>query len=144
VSASSEIREKGFRRWYERRLIEAHLYLVTCFLCMILTAALLEESGAREGLWSHLVTMSWLFAASSLGLFSWLRYRKVFGHAESLVDLATCGSCHAYARFNVTAERQSRISTAEPSSYCWMRVCCRKCGNEWTMTSSSDRASPGH
>ena len=32
----------GFRKWYERRLIEAHAWLVTALLCAIYVEAALE------------------------------------------------------------------------------------------------------
>jgi hypothetical protein len=32
----------GFRKWYERRLIESHAWLITCFLCALGIAASLE------------------------------------------------------------------------------------------------------
>ena len=39
------IRKLGFRRWYERRLIEAHAFLITGFLALILAVAFLELRG---------------------------------------------------------------------------------------------------
>ena len=36
------IRKLGFRRWYERLLIEAHAWLVSCFLALVLAVALFE------------------------------------------------------------------------------------------------------
>jgi hypothetical protein len=47
VELADNIRKRGFKKWYERQLIESHAYLVTCFLCMILVAALLEELSFR-------------------------------------------------------------------------------------------------
>ena len=35
MSPADGIRKLGFRRWYERQLIESHAYFLTCFLCMI-------------------------------------------------------------------------------------------------------------
>jgi len=36
------IRKTGFRRWYERQLIESHLYFVTAVLSLIVVGAGLE------------------------------------------------------------------------------------------------------
>ena len=36
MSPADGIRQLGFRRWYERQLIESHAYFLTCFLCMIM------------------------------------------------------------------------------------------------------------
>ena len=50
MELADDIRKRGFKKWYERQLIESHAYLVTCFLCMILVTALMEQSAsARPG-----------------------------------------------------------------------------------------------
>lgn len=41
------IRKIGFARWYERQLMEAHLYLVTAFLCLILLTACASRDSVR-------------------------------------------------------------------------------------------------
>ena len=38
----------GFRRWYERRLIEGHAWLISCFLCALGIAASLEGISFRR------------------------------------------------------------------------------------------------
>ena len=39
MELSKGIRKIGFRRWYERQLIESHLYFVSSFLCLIAVMA---------------------------------------------------------------------------------------------------------
>ena len=43
MSPAEGIAKHGFRRWYERELIEGHVYLVTCILSLMLIAACLEQ-----------------------------------------------------------------------------------------------------
>jgi hypothetical protein len=45
------IRKLGFERWFERQLIESHVYFVTSFLCLILVLAVwLKMKCAKCGL----------------------------------------------------------------------------------------------
>ena len=52
------IRKLGFKKWYERQLIESHVYLVTCFLCLILVVAVLEGFSFRAPGLQPLVTLA--------------------------------------------------------------------------------------
>jgi hypothetical protein len=111
----------GFKRWYERQLIESHVWLVTSLLCAIGIAASLEAMSFRN-LPHAAITLSFAFVA---GLICWhglQRYRAIMEEAERIGELSTCGSCKAYARFNVIAE------------YPKMNVRCRKCSHEWTIS----------
>jgi predicted Zn finger-like uncharacterized protein len=119
----------GFRRWYERQLIESHVCLVTCFLCMVLVAVCLETAmpdgaGAHRSLTSVLVA----FAAAAGSIWSWNHYRVVFARAERYGNVAHCEHCGTYARFEV--ERSSPgTHDDEPE----LKVRCRQCGHRWTM-----------
>ena len=43
VEVADDIRKRGFKKWYERWLIESLAYLVTGFLCLILVTGLMEQ-----------------------------------------------------------------------------------------------------
>ena len=49
MSEAEGIRKLGFRRWYERQLIESHAWFVTCFLCLILALACAEDMEFKAG-----------------------------------------------------------------------------------------------
>jgi hypothetical protein len=120
-SCSSAIARLGFRKWYERRLIEAHAWLVTAFLCVIVIAAGLEVLTFKDGLLRALGSAGMVFFA---GLIAWLGVRRfiaLLAEAEHFGSQSTCGSCQRYAAFNVIAESPH------------MSVRCRKCGHEWTF-----------
>lgn len=136
MSTADVISKLGFRRWYERQLIEGHVYLVTCFLCMILVAASLEELNFRESPLRVALMMGFSLGGGWLGIFSWGRYRSIMVRAERLGDQSTCASCGVYGSIQVKA-----AGPVSPLDYArepgqadvWMQVQCRKCGHRWTM-----------
>lgn len=130
------IRRRGFRRWYERQLIESHLYLVSCFLCMILVAACAEQIDFRAT--SAAVMIALVIGGGVLGLFAWQRYKAIMTVAEGYGDRSTCAQCKAYAKFEVLdwgdPPPVAQSGTATTSAIGpWLKVRCRKCGNLWTL-----------
>lgn len=119
-SFSSDIARLGFRKWYERRLIEAHAWLVTAFLCVIVIAAGLETLSFREGVVRALGSAGMVFVAGLIAAFGVRRFIALLAQAEHLGSQSTCGACQRYGSFNVIAESP-------------MSVRCRKCGHEWTF-----------
>ncbi|MCC6473693.1 MAG: hypothetical protein IT514_08110 [Burkholderiales bacterium] len=112
----------GFSKWYERRLIEAHAWLLTGLLCAIYVGVSLEGLSFKGNALVWLGTTGGTFVG---GLIVWHALRRFFailGEAERLSRQSTCSACKAYARFEVI-RAQSRIG-----------VRCRRCGNEWTMS----------
>ncbi|MBZ0131258.1 MAG: hypothetical protein M9884_00355 [Rhodocyclaceae bacterium] len=130
------IRKLGFRKWYERQLVEGHLYLVTCFLGIIMVATCVELYGRRDGLTGTLVALGIGLGGMVAALVGWERYKRIMMVAERIGDHATCTQCKAYAKFNVLdagrALHQEPVDIAD-SKEVWLKVHCRKCGNEWTI-----------
>ena len=62
MNRAEGIRKLGFRRWYERQLIEGHAYLVTCFLCVIMIAACAEVFSFRAAGWEPLIMLALMMA----------------------------------------------------------------------------------
>ena len=109
----------GFRKWYERRLIEGHAWLISCFLCGLGIAASLEGLSFKKP--EAILTLIFVFFAGLVCFHSLKRYRIIMDEAERLGEHAVCGSCHAYAAFKLLGD------------YPKMNVRCRKCGNEWLL-----------
>ena len=115
------IEKLGFKRWYERQLIESHAWLTSCILCSLAICAVLELVGLRVRSLTSLVTLALVYLAGVLAWHSLKRYRKIMGEAERLSEQSTCKSCRTYAAFDLTGE--------EP-----LRARCRQCGHEWRFT----------
>ena len=120
-SFGSEIARLGFRKWYERRLLEAHAWLVTALLCAIVLALSVELLASEKSAVGWLGTAGLIFVA---GLIVWhgvRRFLQLLAEAEHFASQSTCASCRRYAAFKVISELP-RVS-----------VRCRKCGHEWTF-----------
>jgi len=118
MEPADSIRRLGFARWYERRLIEAHAWFISGFLCMIAIAACFEELSFRGSIPRLLLYVAIVTAAAAIGMYGFLRYQRILGEAEWFGEHATCG---AYARFRLISASHVR---------------CRKCDNEWALIDS--------
>jgi hypothetical protein len=138
MDPTASIRKLGFRRWYERQLIDSHLALVTCFLCGIVLAACIEVVSFRNFGWDSASKLGVVVAAIVVGWLSWRRYITVLERAERYGQRSICPDCHTYARFDILAtgldEQPGEVAVAvAPLEAAWLRVKCRKCGAAWRM-----------
>lgn len=118
MEPADSIRRLGFARWYERRLIEAHAWLVSGIFCITAIAACMEELTFRGSMARLLIYVIVVLASAAIGIYGLARYQNILSEAEQLGEHATCSACGAYARFRLTS----------PS-----KVRCRKCDNEWSL-----------
>ena len=121
MEPARSIARLGFRKWYERRLIEAHAWLVTAFLCVIVVAAGLEGLSFRGNLLVALGPAGVVFVA---GLICWhgvRRFLAILTEAEHYGSRASCKACSKYGSFTVVSESPR------------LTVCCRKCAHQWTF-----------
>src|SRR5687768_12668239 len=96
MTPAQGIAKLGFRRWYERQLIEGHVYFVTCFLSLIVFAASLEQFDMR-GPVGQQIWLATLIAGSAFVCFKSLRwYNFLLVRAEVLGEQSNCGRCSAY------------------------------------------------
>lgn len=138
MDIASRIRKLGFRKWYERQLIECHLAFTTCVLAGITVAACLEALRGTEPGWKSATLLAAVLGAIVLGLYSWRRYLTVLERAEVYGNRSSCPSCDAYGRFEVlatghTAEGPYLDPPSEGLPYPWLRVRCRRCGTQWRI-----------
>jgi hypothetical protein len=137
VASLDRIRTDGFRRWYERQLIECHAWLVSWFLGVIVFVSGLELSGA--GAATRVSGIALLLAGVLVAVYSWRRYRAMLVTAERLGEQASCPSCSAYGRFKVLSSWPASLpdggdpSVENAGSGLWLRAKCRKCGGEWLI-----------
>jgi hypothetical protein len=111
----------GFTKWYERRLLEAHAWLVTALLCAIYVEVSLEGIGAKAQALAWLGTAGGIFVGALIVWHSLRRFFALLTEAERYSTQSTCEACKTYAKFDVVAEAPK------------MTVRCRKCSHQWTM-----------
>lgn len=137
MASLDRIRTHGFRRWYERQLIECHAWLVTWFLGLIVLVSGVELAGAGSG--SRLTGAMLLLAGLSVTLFSWTRYRLLLEIAERLGEQAACPGCGAYAKFSIEASGPNPMPDGgdpvleKQGGGIWLRAHCRQCGGLWVL-----------
>ena len=130
MSPADGIRRLGFRRWYERQLIESHACFLTCFLCAILATTCVEGVSLSAGGWSPLAMLALVFGAGAIGIAALKRYKRILDRAEHIAERAVCGRCTEYGRIRViSASGLDMDAAATP----WLRVECRKCGHQWLI-----------
>lgn len=122
------IRRIGFRRWYERQLIEGHAWLVVCFLAMIMVMAGFELLSMRDGLLEFLSDAALIGGATVLGWFAWRRYARILVVAEFIGEQANCPACAHYGFRCDVAQRGSAPLAAR----------CPKCGHRWQVEQPPD------
>jgi uncharacterized membrane protein len=138
MDIASRICKVGFRKWYERQLIDSHLAFTTCLLCGLTVAACLESITFTELGWKPVALLVAVAASVVLGIYSWKRYLTVLHRAEAYGNRSNCPSCNAYARFEVlatgsTAEGPYREPVSGSLPYPWLRVRCRSCSTVWRL-----------
>lgn len=137
MDPTASIRKHGFRKWYERQLIESHAALVSCLVCGIVLAALIEQISLFKFDMNSLSLLGVAFGAIALGGFSWRHYITVLERAERYGERSVCLQCKTYARFEILATGLDELGPAAqavaPLEAAWIRVRCRTCGNSWRM-----------
>lgn len=135
MNRADGIRKFGFRRWYERQLIEGHACLVTCFLGMVMLAACTEVFSFRAAGWEPLMLLALLLAGAAVCITSWRHYHAVMVRAEATGEQSTCSACKTYGRFQVLEPAVERpvVERGGEQTDLRLKVSCRLCGHEWTI-----------
>ena len=104
----------GFMRWYERRLLVAHGWLVAVILSMMAAGGSIELLHNHEALRAYAVMMG----AGVAGLYAFRRYLLVLADALRVSERAKCTSCGVFGRFRTISASHVR---------------CRACSHEWRL-----------
>ena len=121
MEPARSIARLGFRKWYERRLIEAHAWLVTALLCAIYVEISLGGFSLKGPALVWLGSAGGIFIGALIVWHGLRRYFAILTEAERFSTQSTCPACKTYARFEVVNEQPK------------MGVRCRQCRHEWTM-----------
>jgi hypothetical protein len=128
------IQRFGFRRWYERQLIESHAYLALAFIALILMLAGAEVMGDMKSGTGYLTILLVAALGGVLMVVAWRRFTALLARAELFAESATCPRCGAWGKFRVlTQESTTGDDPPEAGHPRWLRVCCASCGNEWRI-----------
>ena len=132
MTPAERIAKLGFRRWYERELIEGHVYFVTCVLSLMLIAACLEQIDWR----GPLVQLAFTLGAMVLGVWVCVaalrRYHFLMVRAECFGEQSSCGKCSTYGVLRVIGAGVGEAKGL-PADNTWIRVQCKRCGHEWRI-----------
>ncbi len=124
MSIGQTIRRFGFRKWYERELIQSHLHLILLVLSTLGLLGSAETFSIREPLADQFTTLVCAAASAAIGYYALRRYLYLLNHAEYVADQATCRQCSAYGRLDLLDEARDGAR---------LRVRCRACSNDWTI-----------
>ncbi len=124
MTTGQTIRRVGFRKWYERELIQSHLHLVLLVLAALGLLGSAEAYSMKVPLAEQLVTLACAAASAAIGLHALRRYLYLLNHAEFVANQATCARCDTYARLELIDENVAANR---------LQVRCRKCGHQWPI-----------
>jgi hypothetical protein len=130
------IRRIGFGRWYQRQLIESHLYLVTSFLCLVTVLACFEGLSLRMPAWETVLRLAAILAGAALCAWTLRRYLAMLDFAVRAAERSRCGKCAAYSALELTGAPARRLAMPdgeEMGELPPVGVRCRKCGHEWMI-----------
>jgi len=118
MEPADSIERLGFRRWYERQLLESHGWFVTSFLCLVALFACIEGLSFRSPLLVQITFGAGGLAAGLTGAYGLLRYLTMLANTLRLGENATCRACGTYGQFSMISASRAR---------------CRKCAQEWRL-----------
>lgn len=118
------IRRLGFRKWYERELLQSHAHLVLTFLCIIGVFAALEALTHYRSLADQAADLATLLLSAGAGLWALRRYLYLLSHAEAVAHQAECPQCKTYGRLELLASDATGDT---------VQVRCRHCTHVWRI-----------
>ena len=125
MNAVQSIRRHGFRKWYERELLQSHAHLVLLLLSTLALMGSFEVFSLGLPLRSQLTVIACAAVSAVVGIWALRRYLYLLNHAEFVADQAVCHQCDTYARWD--------LEDSDPPANGPIRVKCRRCGNRWQI-----------
>ena len=128
ATLAGAIARLGFRRWYERQLVESHAWLATCFLAMLVLASGLELLSFEESIAEFVFDAALVAGGAALAWVAWRRYASIMQLAERVGEQAVCPACGRYGFRCEPAQRGDRA----------LRARCGKCGHLWEVSTAAE------
>ena len=104
MNVRGTIQRVGFRKWYERELLQSHGHLVLLILCIFGLLGAVSCS-VRAG-WRRNSVLVCACASAIVGFWALRRYMYLFGRAQHVSEQAICPACHTYARWDIEDDAQ--------------------------------------
>lgn len=123
---SDGIRRHGFRKWYERELLQSHAHLALTFLCAVGLFGAFEAAMHFTGWADRVLDAFAILTCGAVGVWALRRYLYLLMHAEHAANQADCPHCGVYARFTLV---EGSAACAAPS----VTVRCRDCAHQWSI-----------
>lgn len=118
------IRKHGFRKWYERQLMQSHLHMLLLVFCAVGLLGAFEVYSRVAPLADQLSIVASIVACASIGIWAMRRYLFMLMRAEYIANQAVCGQCKAYGRLDLL-----QVDTARQR----VGVRCQRCGYAWPI-----------
>lgn len=122
------IRKHGFRKWYERQLIEGHAWLVTLLLALVAMAAGLEALSLRDGPLEVVFDAAVVAGGATLSWFSWRGYAAAMLVAEHVGHQAVCPRCQRYGFRPLPPGEDTALGAPKR-----LVAVCGRCGHRWPI-----------
>jgi hypothetical protein len=119
------IQRLGFRKWYERELLQSHAHLALTFLCAVGLFGAFEAAAQFRDMSSQIFNALAILLTAAVGIWALRRYLALLTHAEFVANQADCPQCGVYARF--------KLADAVPNDD-GVTVRCRECQHQWAIS----------
>ena len=116
------ITKHGFRKWYERELMQSHAHMALTFICVIGLFAAFEATSKFHSLADALIDITAIAVCAGVGVWALRRYLYLLSHAEAVAHQADCSACGTYGRLQL-------VRAADKGE--GVHVRCRQCQHEW-------------
>jgi tRNA(Ile2) C34 agmatinyltransferase TiaS len=124
MTLADGIRKHGFRKWYERQLLQSHAHLALTFLSTIGVFMAFEAASRFHTFADRLTDLIAVPVCAGVGLWALRRYLYLLQHAEAVAHQADCPHCGTYGRLALVRPDASGES---------VDVRCRKCDHQWRI-----------
>ena len=118
------IRRHGFRKWYERQLMQSHLHMLLLVFCAVGLLGAFEVYSRKAPLSDQLSVAASVAACVAVGIWAMRRYLYMLMHAEHVANQAVCAHCKAYGRLDLLQF---------DAGHQRVKVCCQRCGYAWPI-----------
>ena len=119
------IRRHGFRKWYERELMQGHLHMLMVLLCVVGVLAALDPAEVSGTMGDRLGAAFTVLLCLGVGCWSLRRYLALLTQAEAAAHQAVCPQCETYGRLTLLGGDAAGRH---------VDVACKRCGHAWRMS----------